>query len=103
MTARKLRHYFQDHLIIVVCKAPLSDILNNCNATRRIAKWRIEVGPWDITYERFKAIKSQVLADFEAEWLELQQPKKPDMSNNWTMYFDGSKRKERVGARVVLI
>ena len=87
----------------MVCKAPLSDILNNCNATGRIAKWGIEVGPWDITYERFKAIKSQVLADFEAEWLELQQPKKPDMSNNWTMYFDGSKRKEGAGAGVVLV
>jgi ribonuclease HI len=61
------------------------------------------MGPWDITYERFKAIKSQVLADFEAEWLELQQPKIPDMSNNWTMYFDGSKRKAGAGAGVVLI
>ena len=98
----KLRHYFQDHPITLVNKAPLSEILNNYNATGRVAKWGIELGPRDITYERFKAIKSQVLADFEAEWLELQQPKKPDMSNNWTMYFDGSKRKEGAGAGVIL-
>ena len=60
------------------------------------------MGPRDITYERFKAIKSQVLADFEAEWLELQQPKKPDLSAVWRMYFDGSKRKEGAGAGVML-
>ena len=67
MTARKLRHYFQDHPITVVSKAPLSEILNNYNARGRVAKWGIELGPRDITYERFKAIKSQVLDDFEAE------------------------------------
>ena len=33
MMAHKLRHYFQDHPITVVCKASLSDILNNCNTT----------------------------------------------------------------------
>jgi ribonuclease HI len=49
-----------------------------------------------------KAIKSQVLPDFHAEWLELQAPKKPDMSSSWTMYFDGSKRNEGAGAGIVL-
>ena len=91
MTTRKLIHYFQDHPITVVSKAPLSEILNNYNTTGRVAKWGIELSPHDITYERFKAIKSQVLTNFNTEWLELQQPKKPDMSNNWTMYFEGSK------------
>ena len=38
MTSRKLRHYFQDHPITVVCKSLLPNILNNCNATGRIAK-----------------------------------------------------------------
>jgi diketogulonate reductase-like aldo/keto reductase len=33
MTARKLRHYFQEHPIMVVSEAPLSDILNNPEAT----------------------------------------------------------------------
>ena len=43
-----------------------------------------------------------MLPDFNAEWLELQAPKKPDLSAVWRMYFDGSKRKEGVGAGVVL-
>jgi hypothetical protein len=47
MIARKVRDYFQVPPITVVSKAPLSDILNNYNATRRVAKWRIELVPHD--------------------------------------------------------
>lgn len=35
MTAKKLKHYFQEHPIVVVSEAPLSDILNNSDATGR--------------------------------------------------------------------
>jgi hypothetical protein len=59
--------------------------------------------PLDITYEKRKAIKSQVLPDFTAEWLELQNIGPPDLSSVWTMYFDGLKRVEGAGAGVVLI
>jgi ribonuclease HI len=54
-------------------------------------------------YEKRKAIKSQVLPDFTAEWLELQNTGPPDLSSVWTMYFDGSKRVQSAGAGVVLI
>jgi hypothetical protein len=43
-------------------------------------------------YEKRKAIKSQVLLDFTAEWLELQNIGPPDNSSVWTIYFGGSKR-----------
>jgi hypothetical protein len=56
-----------------------------------------------ITYEKRKAIKSQILPDFIAEWLELQSTGLSDLSSVWTMYFDGSKRVQGVGAGVVLI
>jgi hypothetical protein len=48
-------------------------------------------------------IKSQVLPDFTAEWLELQNTGPPDLSSVWTMYFDGLKRIQGAGAGVVLI
>jgi len=86
----------------VVTHAPLSDILNNPEATGRVAKWGIELSPRDITYKPRDVIKSQVLADFIAEWTEVQTPGPPDLSNSWTMYFDGSKRNEGAGAGVVL-
>jgi hypothetical protein len=65
--------------------------------------WGIKLSPLDITYEKRKAIKSQVLPDFTAEWLELQNTGPPDLSSVWTMYFVGSKRIQGAGAGVVLI
>jgi ribonuclease HI len=87
----------------VVNEAPLSNILNNPLATGRVSIWGIELSPLDITYEKRKAIKSQVLPDFTAQWLELQNTGPPDLSSVWTMYFDGSKRIQGAGAGVVLI
>jgi hypothetical protein len=91
-TALKLWQYFAVHPIIVVNEEPLSNILNNPSATGCVSLWGIELSPLDITYEKRKVIKSQVLPDFTAEWLELQNTGLPDPSSVWTMYFDGSKR-----------
>jgi ribonuclease HI len=87
----------------VVNEAPLSNILNNPSATGRVSLWGIELSPLDITYEKRKAVKSQVLPDFTAEWLELQSTRLPNLSSVWTMYFDGSKRIQGAGAGLVLI
>ena len=35
-------------------------------------------------------IKSQVLADFIAEWTDMQAPILVDQPEHWVMYFDGS-------------
>jgi ribonuclease HI len=102
-TARKLRQYFAVHPIIVVNEAPLSNILNNPSAMGHVSLWGIELSPLDITYEKRKAIKSQILPDFTAEWLELQSAGLPDLLSVWTMYFDGSKRIQGARAGVVLI
>jgi hypothetical protein len=101
MTTRTLRHYFLEHPIVVVNEAPPSNILNNPDATWHVSLWGIELSPRDITYEKRKAIKSQVLPDFTCEWMKLQNLGHPDLSSAWTMYFDGSKR--LAGAGVVLI
>jgi hypothetical protein len=91
------------HPIIVVNEAPLSNRLNNPEATGCVSLWRIELSPLNITYEKRKAIKSQVLLDFTAEWLELQNTGPSDLSSVWPMYFEGSKRVQGAGAGVVLI
>jgi hypothetical protein len=70
LTSRKLRHYFYDHKITVVSKAPLKDIINNSDATGRVAKWGIELVSFDIDYKPRTAIKSQALAQFMADWKE---------------------------------
>jgi hypothetical protein len=91
------------HLIVVVNEAPLLNILNNPETTRRVSLRGIKLSPLGITYEKRKAIKSQILLDFIAEWLELQNTGPPDLSSVWTMHFDGSKRVGDVGVGVVLI
>jgi ribonuclease HI len=101
--AQKLRHYFTVHPIIVVNEAPLSNTLNNPKETGRVSLQGIKLSHLDITYEKRKAIKSQVFPDFTAEWLEQQNTGPPDLSSVWTMYFDGSKRIKGAGAGVVLI
>ena len=75
MASRKLRHYFQECSITVASEVPLNDIINNRDTMGRIAKWAIELLPFDITYKPRRVIKSQVLADFIAEWTEAELPK----------------------------
>jgi hypothetical protein len=74
MTKRKLRHYFDAHPITVVSKYPLGKVIQNPKAEGRIAKWALELMGQNITYAPRRVIKSQVLADFMAEWTEMQTP-----------------------------
>jgi ribonuclease HI len=50
-----------------------------------------------------RAIKSQVLANFLAEWTHTQLPIAPIQSELWTMYFDGSLMKTGAGASLLFI
>jgi hypothetical protein len=67
MTRKKLLHYFECHSIMVVASTPVLSIRNNPNATGRVLLWGITLRPWEITYQRQSAIKSQILPDFIAE------------------------------------
>ena len=60
MASRKLRHYFQECSITVASEVPLNDIINNCDATGRIAKWTIEPLPFDITYKPLLEIVAEI-------------------------------------------
>jgi hypothetical protein len=57
----------------------------------------------NISYAPHSAIKFQVLADFVAEWTEIQTLSAPIKHETWTMYFDGSVMKEGVGVVLVFI
>jgi hypothetical protein len=91
MTTRKLSHYFLVQPIIVVNEAPLSNIMNDLEATGRVSLWGIKLPLWTSRMKKRKAIKSQILSDFTFEWLEWQNTSPPVFSSVWTMYFNGSK------------
>jgi hypothetical protein len=56
-----------------------------------------------ISFAPRKAIKSQVLADFVAEWVDTQLPAAPIQPKLWTMFFDGSLMKTGAGAGLLFI
>ena len=103
ITSQKLVHYFQAHPILVVTSFPIGEILHNRDATGRIAKWAVELGSFELSFQPRTAIKSQALADFIAEWIEIQTPAINEQLEYWTMYFDGSLMIEGAGAGIVLI
>jgi hypothetical protein len=70
LTRRKLRHYFESHPVTVVSSFPLGEIIQCREASGRIAKWAVELMGETISFAPRKAIKSQVLADFVAEWVD---------------------------------
>jgi dsDNA-binding SOS-regulon protein len=70
ITSRKLRHYFQEYSFSVITDYSLGDILRNQDANGRFSKWTVELGTLNIDFKPRKAINSQALVDFMAEWRE---------------------------------
>jgi hypothetical protein len=70
LTPRKLCHYFEAHPVTVVSSFPLGEIIRNPDAAGRIAKWSVELMGETLAYTPRKAIKSQILTDFIAEWTD---------------------------------
>src|SRR4026208_1347764 len=56
-----------------------------------------------LTYAPRKTIKSQILADFVAEWTDTQLPPPQIQAECWTMYFDGSVMKTGASAGLLFI
>jgi hypothetical protein len=80
----------------------LGEILNNREATRKIAKWAIELSMHDIVYKPRIAIKAQALSNFVAEWIETQTPPKERELEYWTINFDGSLQLQGAGAGIMV-
>ena len=55
---RKLWHYFQCHLIVVVTTYPLKGILQKLELSGWLTKWAIKLSEYDISYQSNIAIKS---------------------------------------------
>jgi hypothetical protein len=98
-----LRHYFESHPVTVVSSFPLGEIIQCREASGRIAKWAVEIMGETISFAPRKAIKSQVLVDFVAEWVDTQLPAAPIQLELWTMFFDGSLMKTGAGAGLLFI
>ena len=67
-TARKLRPYFQAHVINVLTDHPLKKAMNKLEAAGQLIQWAVELSEFDVRYKPREAIKAQVLADFIVEF-----------------------------------
>jgi ribonuclease HI len=103
LTRQKLQHYFESHPVTVVSSFPLGEIIQCREASGRIAKWAVELMGETLSFAPRKAIKSQVLANFLAEWVDTQLPTAPIQAELWTMYFDGLLMKFGAGAGLLFI
>jgi hypothetical protein len=103
MSARKLQHYFEAHTIRIPTSQPLNDIFGNRDSSERISNWAIELLEHVVDIEKRRAIKFQILADFVAEWTELDfaiegvVPKSP-----WLVCCDGAWGAAGAGAAAIL-
>lgn len=102
LTAKKLKQYFQEHVITVVSTAPIGEIIWCRDASGRVAKWAIQLAGHTILYEPRTTIKSQALDDFLIDWTETQYPPSPPDSMHWRMHFDGSKMRLGLGVCIIL-
>ena len=115
---RKLPHYFQAHMVVVLTQLPLKAILRSADYTGRIAKWGMILGAFEIKYMPRTSIKGEVLADLVAEFAE--GPVENESNGHrmgeksvgliaaqepvqWKVYVDGAANQKRSGVGLVLI
>ncbi|GJX11133.1 NYNRIN-like protein [Tanacetum coccineum] len=113
--AKRLRIYFQGHTIKVIMDKPISQILNNREATGRLAKWEVELEAYGIKYAPRSAIKAQVLADFLADTMAEDSPTQQEDTETkapenlraeadiWKLYTDGASNEHGSREGLILI
>nr|XP_016441546.1 PREDICTED: uncharacterized protein LOC107767139 [Nicotiana tabacum] len=98
------------HRICVLSTYPLRSVLHKPELSGRFAKWAIELGEYDIEYQPRTAIRSQILADFVADFsptlvLEVEKElllKSGTSSGVWTLFTDGATNVRGFGLGLVL-
>ena len=106
-TKKKLRHYFETHLIIVIIDFPIKQILSKPNLSGRLMKWAIDLEVYDIRYLPRAAKKWQVIADFLVEIQSFsakpeQLLQSEEEFQTWVLSTDGASNFTSAGIRVVL-
>ena len=87
--ARKLKPYFQAHIIVVLTDQPLKKAMSSLEAAGRMALWAIELSEFDVQYRPRTAMKGQVVADFIAEYTQ-PEDEGAEEKKLWIIYTDGS-------------
>ena len=101
--SRKLRHYFQAHVIVVMTNHPLKKSMNKLEAAGRLIQWAFELSEFNVKYQLRNAIKAQALVDFIAEFTPGHGDlDKREDDKTWVVHMDGSSTLHAGGIGVVL-
>ena len=89
--SRKLRHYFQAHVINVMMDHPLKKAMSKLEAAGRLIQLAVELSEFNIRYQARHAIKAQALADFIAEFTQsCEELSEIEDKKKWIVHIDGS-------------
>ena len=100
--SRKLRHYFQSHIINVMTDHPLKKAMNKLEAAGRLIQWAVELSEFDVRYQPRNVIKAQALTDFIAEFTPNYDDLEDINGEKWIVYVDGLSTQYAGGISVVL-
>ena len=110
MAARKLKPYFQAHVVTVLTNYPLRQILLKPEASGRLMRWALELSQYTIQFAPRVAMKGQAVADFVAEFTPFENSEEIEYdtwqsedASHWTLYVDGSSNQAGSGAGLILI
>ena len=103
IASRKLRHYFQAHVINILTNHPLKTAMNKLETAGWLIQWVTELSEFDVRYQPRSVIKAQALVDFIVEFTpnhgELDEV---DEAKKWVIYVDGSSTQYAGGIGVIL-
>ena len=100
IASRKLRPYFQAHIVLVMTDQPLQKAMGRPNAVGRMVQWAVEFSQFDIDYRPRTTIKVQALANFVTEFTMTDQDPEVDY---WMMYTNRSSIAGVGGVGVILL
>ena len=102
-TSRKLRHYFQAHVITIMIDHSLKKVMNKLEVAGQLIQWAVELSEFDIRYQSRNAIKAQALVDFIAEFTPVHcDLNEIEGNKTWVVHVDGSSTLHIGGIIVVL-
>ena len=101
--SKKLRHYFQAHVINVLTNHPPKKAMNKLEVAGWLIQWAVELNEFDDRYQPRSMIKAQVLADFIAEFTPNQgEQDGVDEAQRWVINVDGLSTLYAGGIGVIL-
>ena len=114
---RKLPHYFQSHMVVILTQLPFKSVLQSVDYTGRIAKWGTILGAFNIKYMPRTSVKGQVLTDLLAEFTKIPTEERGEEENtdgksvgvifvqeplSWKVFVDGAMNYRGSGVGLVL-